>query len=122
MNKSSKGFSLIEVLVAMVILSFALTAAIQSFITVANNTNSLRRHHIAYWVGSNYLATQVIDGSAGGSLTSSVTTMAGKDWFVDAKVVPTMLPQVEKILVQVFDQSGDSDPIVVINGYKPSSK
>ena len=118
-SRQMAGFTLIEVIVALFILSFALVSSIQLFKNTSHGMVFLKQHQVAHWVGMNYLTQQQIDPSFPKiGITSSKTEMLGKTWYVDAQVIKTPDENIRKILVQVFDKKGDKEPIFSANGYK----
>lgn len=54
--RRSGGFTLIEVLVALAIVTIALAAALRAAATTADNDLALRERTLARWVGENALA------------------------------------------------------------------
>ena len=103
MKKNSAGFTLIEVLIALAILSIALTAIIKSTSENIKNTAYLQNKTIATWVG-----TEIINEMRAGVLpiptTDTVeqeTEMLGKKWVWQAETTSTPNPRIKKIIVTV---------------------
>src|SRR5437870_12834725 len=110
----NKGFTLIEVLIALAILSIALTAIIKSTSQNMKDTHHLQQKTIASWVG-----TQVINLTRVKQLKlpqepdelSEETDMLGQKWLWKAKRVPTPNPKIQEIKVSVFHKK-DETPLI----------
>lgn len=116
----NNGFTLIEVLVALSILGIALVSTVKVFGSSAKNMIHLKKHQIAYWVGSNYLIQQQIDRTWPelGKIYSK-TKMANKEWFLTAETLQSSADKnLREITVKVFNKRNDKDEVVTMTGYK----
>lgn len=103
--KNSKGFTLIEVLIALAIISIALTAIIKATSQNIKNNIYLQEKTIANWVG-----TEIMNEATIGLLQlppapdkrDGDLTMLGKTWHWQAHLVATPNPHIQKITVSVF--------------------
>jgi len=105
--KNDNGFTLIEVLVALLIIAVALTATLYSTIQSTRATNHVRDNMIAHWVGMNVLSqiqTGIITLPRDGNVPPGKTHMLGRDWYwsVDAHSEDTA--HLFSIAVEVRDQ------------------
>jgi general secretion pathway protein I len=106
--KKSFGFTLIEVLVALAIISIALTAIIKATSQNIKNTIYLQNKTIAGWVG-----TQVINEATVGLLQLPVApdkvdgeiNMMNQTWAWQAQLVNSPNPRIKKIEVNVMLKS-----------------
>jgi general secretion pathway protein I len=106
--KNNAGFTLIEVLIALAILSIALTAIIKSTSQNIKDTAYIQTKTIATWVG-----TQAINEARVGITTfplspaklSQETEMLGRKWTWEGSMSPTPNIHIKKINVTVFDQT-----------------
>jgi general secretion pathway protein I len=106
MLQPCKGFTLIEVLIALAILSIALTAIIKATAQNIRDTAYLQDKTIANWVG-----TQVINEARTGILKlgqeplEQTTEMLGQQWAWQATVAPTPNSHIREIHVDVSKHS-----------------
>lgn len=116
-QKRNKGFTLLEVLVAMVILSISLLAAIKVASEVTNSAIYLQDKTIAQWVAMNKVTEMRLARKlpkAGRS--NGEEEMAGRTWRWDILVKTTAYSTLREVEVGVKPASDDSDepPTVVI--------
>ena len=108
MNKL-KGFTLIEVLLALAVIAIALTALIKSTAQTVSNTARIKEKSISHWV-----AMQGVSMIQLGLLTvpnnqekTQITTMLGQRWYWRAKLQSTPVNHMQQINITVSkDQSG----------------
>lgn len=105
----SVGFTLIEVLIALVILAIALTAIIKATSQNIRDTAYLQNKTIASWVG-----TEVINEARIGliqlpleSENEQETDVLGRKWIWRGKLVSTPNPQIKKISVDVYSSQSN---------------
>jgi general secretion pathway protein I len=106
-NPSIVGFTLIEVLIALAILSIALTAMIKATSQTIKNTIYIQEKTIAHWVG-----LKVMNEALSGFITlptqsdslSDTTEMLGENWDWEAHTQATQVPTISRIQVDVFQQ------------------
>jgi general secretion pathway protein I len=114
------GFTLIEVLIALAILSIALTAIIKATAQNIRNTAYLQNKTLAAWV-----AEEVINETRVGLLKLPLapdqleqeTHMLHQTWQWRAYLTPTANPHINEIHVSV--QQPDTDAVIVnLMGYE----
>lgn len=116
--QTKRGFTLIEVLIALVILAIALTAVIKATSGVARNAVYLQDKTAAQWVALNVYnqyALGLLTISPTLETTQSSTTMFQKNWHWNALFSPTQNDTVINIQVQVRANVGQK-PIATILG------
>lgn len=110
------GFTLIEVLIALSILAIALTALLKSSAENISHTNRIKEKTIKHWVAMqaiNQIQMQHMSLRVGLPTTSSYKAF-GKTWYFQAKLIPTQIKKVQKIIITVSNQQHApyTDPLV----------
>ncbi len=100
--KSKAGFTLIEVLIALVILSIALTAIIKSTSQNIKDTLYVQKKTIALWVG-NQVMNEIIAGlrPPPTDILKDKMKMLNETWDWEASLKPTPNPHIQEINVDV---------------------
>ncbi|OOC09128.1 MULTISPECIES: type II secretion system minor pseudopilin GspI [Thioalkalivibrio] len=121
----SRGFTLLELLVALVVLAVALGALIKAGSEHARNTAYLQERALAEWVAANVLADYeagLLPAEPGTRRTSE--TLAGREWEARVEIenrqfdAPLELPPVRRIEIRVWPTGGDPDhPLGRETGY-----
>jgi general secretion pathway protein I len=117
-GSASKGFTLIEVMVALLVISVALTGAVKVMGNGAHNASLLSQKTIAQWVGLNQLTTVKIEGvwlKTGES--KGEAKMAHQKWQWVQKVIKTEIDDVNRLEVSVYTiprSTGDSPQAMVV--------
>ena len=104
MPRNEQGLTLIEVLIALVILSIALTAIIKSAAENIRNTLYLQNKMIATWIGTDVISNvraKLLDISD--PLKHQSQTL-GQTWIWEASLHPTPNPRIKQIVVDVYHQ------------------
>ena len=106
MKKS--GFTLIEVLIALIILAIALTAVVKAVNEDVKNAIIIRDKTIATWVGDDVLAKMQAGLSAtpNGKISNGSMQMLGNNWFWTAGIDKGSSKQILRIYIDVNKQKG----------------
>jgi len=101
--RRARGFTLVEVLVALVIVAFGMGAVLAALSSSANNTAALRERTLAEWLALNQLTATRIATSAPseGSTEGDVDSYANGQWHWQQTVEALDVPGVQRITVQV---------------------
>jgi general secretion pathway protein I len=100
--RSARGFTLIEVLVALAIVAIGMAAVLETLTSSANTTVFLQDKTFAGWVALNRLETARLSGTVPQAGTSSDTlSYAGQSWAWQQKVTTTQIPGMVQIEVDV---------------------
>ena len=101
-----RGFTLIEVLVALAIVAIALVAGLQATAALTNNAQRQSDVLLGQMCAENELVKLRLAKQMPGVGETSVTCeQAGQMFRVDMKISPTPNPSFRRIDAQVFDQA-----------------
>lgn len=110
------GFTLIEVLVALIIVAFGMGALMTALTSAANNTQRLREKSFAEWVGLNQLAlARLARAMPSTSKSEGDADFAGLKWHWVQQATDMQIPGVRRIVIQVRH----ADEPMPGNGPKP---
>lgn len=107
------GFSLIEVLVALLILGLVLGATSQLVGGALNTVSALEANTMGSWVALNQISLAQLNKVAEGE-SNGETQMAGRTWYWRQTIKPTPETELLEIMVEVSTHEGDFDKRVVI--------
>ncbi len=109
-----RGFTLVEVLVALVVfavLGFTVTSRVGD---VVNQTYSLERRTVAHWVAENHLnrlrvARRLTTEPLPTARERERVIMAGREWVVETEVQETAYPLLRRVDVRVHAVTDDEE-------------
>lgn len=117
-KQRSSGFTLLEVLIALVVLAVALAAAVTATSRYVDNSAYLRNRSLAHWVAMNriteaYLATEWpgVGKKRGDEL------MGGNEWAWSREVLATADDDVRRVEVEVRVSEDDDRPVATLVGF-----
>ena len=128
---NNRGFTLLEVLVAMVVLALSLGAVIQTAGNYTLNQAYLRDRTFAEWVARNQLATTLLEGrlekrwpSIGQQkgeveFPESSSDVGAREWRWVMKVVQTPEEDLRRLDIEVFPLNAEEDqpPLARLSGF-----
>lgn len=107
-----KAFTLIEVLVALAILTIGIGAVIKVSASQASQLAYLKDKTIAQWVASNKVNEIQIDSWPSIGTSTGQETMANQDWDWKVKVSKTADKDLRRIDVEIRHADEDGEPLV----------
>jgi general secretion pathway protein I len=124
---AARGFTLLEVLVALAVIAFALASLVKVAGSGAANAADLRDKTFAHWAASNRLAQMQSKDNVWPPIGTDKgeTKMAGREWFWATRVAKTPDPEMRRIEIEVrMEDDEDVAPIAVLTGFvaKPPSR
>lgn len=97
-----RGFTLVEVLVALVIVAFGMGAVLAALGSAADSTTRMREKTLAEWIGFNQISTMrlALAAPAAGRSSGDVE-FAGGNWHWQQTIEESEVPGVRRITVRV---------------------
>ena len=101
-SASARGFTLIELVVALAVLAIGMTAVLHATSQAANAGSFLKQRTIAHWVASNRAAELSINREwPSPGISSGTETMANRTWRWEAEVQDTAVPELRLVTIRV---------------------
>jgi len=117
---ASRGFTLVEVMVALLIVAVAISALLFQMMSNIDSTAHLRDKTIAHWVALNQLELLYLENAQGNKLVqrerSGKVEMASREWYWRINPQPSLAEGFEQIAVSVSTEEGDDTSVVTVMG------
>jgi general secretion pathway protein I len=114
------GFTLVEVMVALLVVAVAISALLNQMIGNIDNSAYLRDKTIAQWVALNQLELIYLENQNTNELpddeSSGTSQMAGREWYWLATPKETAADGFIQIDVSVREDADDESAIVTVTG------
>ena len=122
-HAGNRGFTLLEVLVALAIAAVGLAAVSKSLYQNIEVADRLEQKMVATWVASNHLSELQInrDYLSGGS-TSASSEMAKREWRIEAEYTPTGDNQIVRVDIRVYQGTEQGPAAAKLFGFLSQPK
>lgn len=113
-----RGFTLLEVLIALAVVSLVLVALVRTAGTAARALDREREVTLATWVAANVLAEQrTLGGVPPIGRRDGKQTLGAREWRWQAVVQATDEPSIRRIDVRVFADGAPEDSVATLAGF-----
>ena len=119
-KRNIKGFTLLEVMVALAIIAMALAAATSAVSGNIRNASGLQQRTYAHWVAMNQLAEMQLSKKWPATKTTKGSSlMAKQEWYWSTKVTktPDGFDLIRRVDVMVRLDEDDESPLVTLTGF-----
>jgi len=115
-KKFLQGFTLLEVLVALAVLSIAMIPLVKTPVAIASNQSYLKAKTFAEYVALNKIAELQLDRNFPALGTKKGTEiMAGRDWYWKSKILKanSLFKNIRRIEISVYDNEDDDSSAII---------
>ena len=118
-SRRQRGFTLIEVVVALIVVSLGMLAVIETVGGTARNSSYLRDKTVAHWVAMNKLTeVRLLPNAPPVDKSSDEVEMAGRDWRWTMEVKQTPVETIRRIDISVRpSEAPDKSSMASISGF-----
>lgn len=118
MTRRMRGFTLLEVVVALAILAIALLAAVKGISEYVGNTAYLKERSFAHWVALNKVAEMQLGSEwPGAGILKGSESMGGAEWHWEVTVSETPNPEIRRLDVKVTPEAHHDQPLDTLIAY-----
>lgn len=114
-----RGFTLIEVVVALIVVSLGMLAVIETVGSTARNSGYLRDKTVAHWVAMNKLTeVRLLPNAPAIDKSSDEVEMAGRDWRWTMEVKQTQIESIRRIDISVRPaEAPEKSSMAMVSGF-----
>jgi general secretion pathway protein I len=123
-SRRTRGFTLVEVLVALVVVALGLTALMVAVNGTARTSGFLRDKSLAQWIALNRLSEVRLNVTKFGQNTDTGELDFGsRKWHYDTRYFDTSIPSMKRVVVRVYlgDAKTKGNPLAQAVGFLGSS-
>jgi len=119
--RGSRGFTLLEVLIALIVLSLALLALTRTTAVQVQSFGELRERTVAGWLAQEVLAeTRIANALPNPGRSTGQRRFAGRDWHWEVQVQSTAVPSIRRLDVSVAAAAAPGEPVAKLSGFSGS--
>jgi len=112
-----RGFTLIELVVALAVIAIGMTAVLHSASQAAHAGSFLKQRTIAHWVASNQAAEFSINREwPDPGVITGTETMADQTWRWEAQVQNTVVPELRLVTIRVMLDDEEKASLITFVG------
>jgi len=111
-----RGFTLLEVLIALAIVALALVALARTAMVQVRDFDALRERTLAGWVAANVLAETRLGRSVAVGRADGRLEFADRSWRWTREIQATPNPEIHRVDIQVFAAEG-RQPSATLHGF-----
>ncbi len=113
-----RGFTLLEVIVALAVIAFALGAAVSAVSGNTRNAAGLQQRTYAHWVAANKLAELHLSRQWPATRTTRGSSLLARhEWFWEMRVQETPDRSVRRVDIAVRAAEDDDSPVTSLTGF-----
>ena len=117
----SGGFTLLEVLIALVVLALALVALSRTAANQVNSFGALRERTFAGWLAQDVLTqSRLSNPFPSPGKTDGRRRFANRDWRYELEIESTDVATMRRLDVRVFEANDTANPILSLTGFATS--
>ena len=113
----ARGFTLLEVLVALLVLALALLALTRTAASQVQSLGALRERTLAGWLAQDVLTETRLAGIAPPGKSDGQRMFGGREWRWELQVQPTEVASIRRLDVRVFAAADRSAPLAQLTGF-----
>lgn len=112
------GFTLVEVMVALAIVSIGLIAVFNAIIQMAHSSSTMRERALADWIAMNAITELRITGDFPEvGRFDGESWFAGRDWRWEAEISETGVEDLRRVDMSVAYEEFPDDPVTIMTGF-----
>jgi general secretion pathway protein I len=122
--RHARGFTLVEVLVALMIIAIGLTALMATVSGTARSSGYLRDKTLAQWIALNRLTEVRLNVTKFGQNTDKgELVFAGRTWHYDTRYFDTTIATMKRVVVRVYEGNAKAkgNPLAEATGFLGTS-